>query len=266
MTTGRPRKRYGQHFLHDQNIIDKIVDAIQPRSDEHLVEIGPGRGALTRPLAETVGRLDVIEIDRNLADTLRQSDWAGCVNVHCEDALKVEFSALAQPGRKIRLVGNLPYNISTPLLFHILASSEFFTDIHVMLQKEVVDRITAAPGNRTYGRLTVALAARCDAEFLFDIRPGSFTPRPKIESSFVRLRPLVPAKVSEDIAPTFNRILRQAFNMRRKKLSNALDGLLDASEIQSTGIDPGARAEQLDVDAFIRLSELWQRREQADVR
>ncbi len=257
MNSVRPRKRFGQHFLHDPNIIRKIIDAIQPRSDDLFVEVGPGRGAITRPLAEAVKRLDVIEIDRDLAAALKDQNSHGNVTVYRADVMKFAFEALIQPGEKLRLAGNLPYNISSPLLFYLLDSSHLFEDIHVMLQKEVVDRITALPGNRTYGRLTVALAARCKAENLFEIQPGSFSPPPRVKSSFLRLTPLQTPKISAVLAPAFGQLVTQAFNMRRKQLSNALRGLLDANQIRSAGVDPSQRAEDLDVDAFIRLAELW---------
>lgn len=257
MNSVRPRKRFGQHFLHDPNIIRKIIDAIQPRSHDLFVEVGPGRGAITRPLAEAVKRLDVIEIDRDLAAALKDQNSHGNVTVYCADVMNFAFETLVQPGEKLRLAGNLPYNISSPLLFYLLDSSHLFEDIHVMLQKEVVDRITALPGNRTYGRLTVALAARCRAENLFEIQPGSFSPPPRVKSSFLRLTPLQTPKISAVLAPAFGQLVTQAFNMRRKQLSNALRGLLDANQIRSAGVDPSQRAEDLDVDAFIRLAELW---------
>lgn len=257
MNSVRPRKRFGQHFLHDPNIIRKIINAIQPRSDDLFVEVGPGRGAITRPLAEAVKRLDVIEIDRDLAAALEDQNSHGNVTVYRADVMKFAFEALIQPGEKLRLAGNLPYNISSPLLFYLLDSSHLFEDIHVTLQKEVVDRITALPGNRTYGRLTVALAARCKAENLFEIQPGSFSPPPRVKSSFLRLTPLQTPKISAVLAPAFGQLVTQAFNMRRKQLSNALRGLLDANQIRSAGVDPSQRAEDLDVDAFIRLAELW---------
>ncbi len=261
MKSGGPQKRYGQHFLHDPNIIRKIIDAIQPRSDDLFVEIGPGRGAITQPLAEIVKRLDAIEIDRSLVDMLENQNWRGNVTVHCADALRFSFEKMLQAGEILRLTGNLPYNISSPLLFHLLDSRHLFEDIHVMLQKEVVNRITAAPGTRTYGRLTVALAARCKAENLFDVHPGSFTPSPRVESSFLRLTPLQNPKVSAVLAPAFDQLVTKAFNMRRKQLSNALRELLDANQIRSAGVDPTWRAENLDVDAFVRLSQLWLQRD-----
>ena len=177
MTARRPRKYFGQHFLHDRNIIDKIIAAIAPKPGDHFVEIGPGQGALTRPLLEKGVTLDVIEIDHALADDLA-SEQNPKLTVHRANALKFDFGQIAEKASPIRLAGNLPYNISSPLLFHILASADLFQDLHVMLQKEVVSRMAASPGTKIYGRLTVALAARCIVEPLFDIKSGSFTPAP----------------------------------------------------------------------------------------
>lgn len=253
MKNHRPRKYFGQHFLHDRNIIDKILAGIAPRADEHFVEIGPGHGALTRPLLERVGRLDVIEIDRDLAAELTTEFADPKFSIHVGDALKFDFAKLGAGDGVLRLVGNLPYNISTPLLFHILDHHRRFRDIHVMLQKEVVERMTAPPGNRTYGRLTVSLAARCRVESLFVVRPGSFTPAPRVDSAVARLIP-DPERRAEIIdEAVFDRVVAQAFNQRRKRLANALRSIITESQIEALGIDPGARAETLDIDAFIRL-------------
>lgn len=253
MKNHRPRKYFGQHFLHDRNIIDKILASIAPRADEHFVEIGPGHGALTRPLLERVGRLDVIEIDRDLAAELTTEFTDPKFSIHVGDALKFDFAKLGAGDGVLRLVGNLPYNISTPLLFHILDHHRRFRDIHVMLQKEVVERMTAPPGNRTYGRLTVSLAARCRVESLFVVRPGSFTPAPRVDSAVARLIP-DPERRAEIIdEAVFDRVVAQAFNQRRKRLANALRSIITESQIEALGIDPGARAETLDIDAFIRL-------------
>ncbi len=253
MKNHRPRKYFGQHFLHDGNIIDKILAGIAPRADEHFVEIGPGHGALTRPLLERVGRLDVIEIDRDLAAELTTEFADPKFSIHVGDALKFDFAKLGAGDGVLRLVGNLPYNISTPLLFHILDHHRRFRDIHVMLQKEVVDRMTAPPGNRTYGRLTVSLAARCRVESLFVVRPGSFTPAPRVDSAVARLIPDPERRAEIVDEAVFDRVVAQAFNQRRKRLANALRSIITESQIEALGIDPGARAETLDVDAFIRL-------------
>lgn len=253
MKNHRPRKYFGQHFLHDRNIIDKILAGIAPRADEHFVEIGPGHGALTRPLLERVGRLDVIEIDRDLAAELTTEFADPKFSIHVGDALKFDFAKLGAGDGVLRLVGNLPYNISTPLLFHILDHHRRFRDIHVMLQKEVVERMTAPPGNRTYGRLTVSLAARCRVESLFVVRPGSFTPAPRVDSAVARLIPDPERRATIIDEAVFDRVVAQAFNQRRKRLANALRSIITESQIEALGIDPGARAETLDIDAFIRL-------------
>jgi 16S rRNA (adenine1518-N6/adenine1519-N6)-dimethyltransferase len=256
MTDARPRKYFGQHFLHDRNIIEKIVTAIAPKPDQHFVEIGPGRGALTVPLLQRCAKLDVIEIDKDLAERIKGEFPDPRLTVHEGDALKFPFHSLKRPKERMRLVGNLPYNISSPLLFHILGSGDLFEDIHVMLQKEVVSRMAATPGNKIYGRLTVALAARCHVEPLFNIRPGSFTPPPGVDSTFVRLTPDAVQRARIDDENAFDRIIRQAFNMRRKRLANALRGLVTEAQISALGIDPNARAEQLTVDSFIALGNL----------
>ena len=255
MTTRPPRKRFGQNFLHDPNIIRKIIASMDPQASDHFVEIGPGRGAITEPLSKTAGQLDVIEIDHDLAGDLLTKPWATKLHIHRGDALRFPFDTIsAEPG-SLRLAGNLPYNISTPLLFHILDYHQLFRDIHVMLQKEVVQRMTAQPGNKIYGRLTVALAARCRVESLFAISAGSFRPAPKVESAFARLTPLPQPLITASQAPVFDSVLRQAFGQRRKQLQNALRDLLTADQIRSVGIDPSVRAEMLSVDQFVMLTQ-----------
>ena len=253
------RKRFGQNFLHDANTIARVVAAIAPQPDDHIVEIGPGQGALTRPLHESCARLDVIEIDRDLVVTLQEQEWSAGIGIHQADALHFDFATLAaekSPAAELRLVGNLPYNISTPLLFHILDHAGLFRDIHVMLQKEVVQRMAAAPGSRTYGRLSVALAARCAVESLFTIKAGAFRPAPKVQSAFARLVPLDSPRVPAAHWALFEEILRSAFGQRRKQLGNALQSLLTPEEIKQADIDPAQRAEQLDVDDFARLTQV----------
>lgn len=253
MNAHRPRKHFGQHFLHDGNIVAKILAAIEPGPADHFVEIGPGRGALTRPLAEAVRRLDVVEIDRDLAAGLERDIPNPALTVHVGDALKFDFAGLASGPASLRLVGNLPYNISTPLLFHVLDQAGWFRDAHVMLQKEVVERMTADPGGKTYGRLSVSLAARCRVESLFVVRPGSFTPAPRVDSAVARLIPDPQRRARIVDERAFDRVVTQAFNQRRKRLANALRGLLPETTIEMLGIDPGARAETLSVDEFVRL-------------
>lgn len=256
----RPRKSLGQHFLHDRRVIERILDAVAPQADEHFVEIGPGRGALTLPLLARVRRLDVIEIDRALAADLAHSHGAAGLVVHQADALRFDLGSLgAEPGR-LRLVGNLPYNISTPLLFHLLEQGELLQDLHVMLQREVVERMTAAPGSKRYGRLTVALAARCRVENLFIVRPGAFTPPPQVDSAVARIAPDAARAARIGNPAVFDRVLAQAFSMRRKRLANALRGLLAADDIAACGIDPGVRPEAVSPEGFIALARRFESR------
>jgi 16S rRNA (adenine1518-N6/adenine1519-N6)-dimethyltransferase len=248
-----PRKSLGQHFLNDRNIIRKIVLAIGIEPGDHLVEIGPGRGALTRALLERGVHVDAVEVDRELAAELPRLLPGTHLTIHCADALKFDFAVLADD-RPLRLAGNLPYNISTPLLFHLMSHAGLFRDLHVMLQKEVVERIVAPPGSRTYGRLSLTVQARCQAENLFGISPGCFTPPPKVDSAFLRLTPRPAAELGIRSLADFDRVVTQAFGQRRKRLGNALKGLLDDAAIEAAGVDPGTRAEQVDLTGFIRLA------------
>ncbi len=250
----RPRKSLGQHFLHDPHVITRIIEAIGPRPEDHFVEIGPGRGALTAPLLALVRRLDVIEIDRGLADELERGLGSRGLVVHRADALRFDFHQLHTAPSGLRLAGNLPYNISTPLLFHLLEQQTLFSDLHVMLQREVVERMTAAPGSRAYGRLTVTLAARCHVHRLFVVRPGAFTPPPKVDSAVARLvpDPALSARVSDPEA--FERVVARAFSMRRKRLGNALKGLLTPAEISACGLDPALRPEAIAPEGYIALA------------
>ena len=250
----KARKHFGQHFLTDGNVIRKIIDAIEPRPGEHFVEIGPGHGAITLPLLAAGVRLDVIEIDRDLA-----RDLPGLVNpsrctVHAANALRFDFRQIAAVGDKLRLAGNLPYNISTPLLFHLLGQGPVFTDLHVMLQKEVGERMVASHGSRIYGRLTISIALRCAVTRLFTIHPGSFRPPPQVDSVFLRLVPHVTPLGDARTLAVADRLVAQAFTMRRKRLSNGLRGLLTPAEIRSAGLDDGARPEELAPDAWLRLA------------
>lgn len=247
------RKRFGQNFLRDQNVIDKIVRAINPQTGDAMVEIGPGRGAMTWPLLQALGELTAIEIDRDLVPLLReQAPSYGQLTVVEADVLTVDFTALAAQ-RTLRVVGNLPYNISTPVLFHLLDHAGAIQDMHFMLQREVVERMAAPHGDKVYGRLSVALQARCKVEKLFRVMPGSFWPVPKVESAIVRLTPLHDPE-REALAPRLDRILRAAFSQRRKTLSNALDGVLDPVTIASCGVRPEARAEQVDIAGFLKMA------------
>ena len=242
----RARKRFGQHFLHDPAVIERIVAAIDPRPEDALIEIGPGHGALTLPLLKRCHRLRAIEIDRDLAAALAQSARGlGELEILTLDVLTVDFAALRGTGPRLRLVGNLPYNISTPLLFHLLAERDAIADMHFMLQKEVVARMAAAPGGSAYGRLTVMLAPHCTVEALFDVGPGAFRPAPRVTSTVVRLIPhrTPPFQVSDETG--FARIVAAAFSQRRKTLRNALRTVVPAGVLEELGIDPGLRPERL---------------------
>ena len=255
MNGHRPRKRFGQHFLHDANVIERLVGVIAPRPGDHLVEIGPGEGVLTRPVIEKAGALTVIELDRDLAAIL--AERLGCpegLDIVQADVLKVDLEALAA-GRALRIIGNLPYNISTPIMFHLFESRAEIVDMHFMLQKEVVDRMVAAPGSRQYGRLSVMAAFHCDMTRLFKVPPGAFRPPPKVDSAIVRLVPKRLSGEDRALLPDFAEVTRRAFGQRRKTLRNSLKGLIDDVQFEAAGIDPGARAETLSVDQFKKLAE-----------
>jgi 16S rRNA (adenine1518-N6/adenine1519-N6)-dimethyltransferase len=254
----RARKRFGQNFLTDAAVIMRIVGAISPRSDDVILEIGPGQAALTRHLVDAGARVHAIELDRDLAARLaKELGEPDNLVVHACDALEANLAALAGAG-KYRLVGNLPYNISTPILFHILEQNPMPQDIHVMLQREVVERIVAAPGGKTYGRLSVMVQNLCVATPLLDIPPEAFDPRPRVDSTLLRLqpreKPLATAAYS-----AFDRVVRAAFAKRRKTLRNGLSGLLDEIAIQQAGVDPGQRAERLDIAQFDALARQLER-------
>lgn len=252
----RPRKRFGQHFLHDPGVIARIVGAIDPQPDEALLEIGPGLGALTAPLLARCGRLLAVEVDRDVIGPLRERcAGLGELTVFEADALTIDLATLGG-GRRLRLVGNLPYNISTPLLFHLLGQRQHVQDMHFMLQKEVIMRMTAGPGSREYGRLSVMLGWACEAERLFDIGPGAFTPPPRVWSSIVRLRPRQAPLGPPVDARRLQAVVTAAFGQRRKTLRNALRALLDAEAIRDCGIDPGIRPEMLAIEDFVRLATL----------
>ncbi|MBM0108467.1 16S rRNA (adenine(1518)-N(6)/adenine(1519)-N(6))-dimethyltransferase RsmA [Steroidobacter sp. S1-65] len=254
----QPRKRFGQHFLHDPGVIGRIVAAIAPQPQDRMVEIGPGLGALTIPLLARLNELHAVEIDRDAIRHLRDitSDDPR-LQIHSADVLEFSFAHIYEAGPKserLRLVGNLPYNISTPLLFHLIEQRALILDMHFMLQKEVVDRMAAAPGSEHYGRLTVMLAPWVRVEPLFDIGPGAFRPPPKVVSTVVRLTPHeTPLQIGEP--RQFATVVAAAFQQRRKTLRNALKPLLDTEDIVAAGIDPGLRAEVLSPAEFIALSQ-----------
>ena len=256
MSAHKAKKHFGQHFLHDPHVIERILRALNPQPGDALAEIGPGLGALTVPLIARVPALTVVELDRDVLEPLRRScgEHAGKLTVIQADALTVDFGELAPAGGKLRLVGNLPYNISTPLLFHLLQFADRIADMHFMLQKEVVDRMCAEPDSDDYGRLTVALAARAECHWLFKVGPGSFNPPPKVDSAIVRVLPR-PAPFPLGDLGRYDRVVTAAFAQRRKTLSNALKTVMPAEAIRAAGIDPGLRAEVLPPEAFGRLAQ-----------
>jgi 16S rRNA (adenine1518-N6/adenine1519-N6)-dimethyltransferase len=248
------KKRFGQNFLHDPNVIDRILRSVNPQPGQTLVEIGPGLGALTVPLLSRITPLDVVELDRDVIPHLQ----AACghnpgLRITQADALNVDYRRFAPPGGQIRLIGNLPYNISTPLLFHLLTQADVISDMHFMLQKEVVERMCAEPGDDAYGRLSVTLAARCAVAHLFNVGPGAFKPAPKVDSAIVRVTPRAPDFEIADWK-RFDAVVAAAFSQRRKTLSNALKALMDADQIRAAGIDPGLRAERLHARDYARLA------------
>lgn len=248
-----PRKRFGQHFLHDPQVISRILTAINPQPGQRLLEIGPGLGALTLPLLQASHALEVVELDRDLLEPLRQrSVGLGDLQIYHADALRFDFTAA--PGERRRIVGNLPYNISTPLLFHLLDFAAHLHDLHFMLQQEVVERMAAAPGSAQYGRLSVMLQYRCQVQHLFKVGPGAFRPPPQVWSAVVRLLPHPEPPVTVADAHHFAEVVRRAFAQRRKTLRRSLHGLLDATQIAALGIDPGVRPQHLDLAAFAALS------------
>jgi 16S rRNA (adenine1518-N6/adenine1519-N6)-dimethyltransferase len=252
----QPRKRFGQNFLHDPGTIRRILDAVRPRPGERLVEIGPGQGAITAGLLAAAGSLDAIELDRDLVGPLAERLASrGALRIHNADALRFDLGALGAGPGGLRLIGNLPYNISTPLLFRFLEQSDWLYDLHLMLQREVGERIVAAPGGKDYGRLSVMVQTWCEAESLFRIGAGAFTPAPKVESVFLRLRPRRPPPGSPRDRETHARLVAAAFSQRRKTLRNSLAGLADAAAFAATGIDPGLRAEALEPTDFARLAD-----------
>ncbi|MGH8552533.1 MAG: 16S rRNA (adenine(1518)-N(6)/adenine(1519)-N(6))-dimethyltransferase RsmA, partial [Methylococcales bacterium] len=259
--THHPRKRFGQNFLQDPAVVFEILSAINPKGDEHVVEIGPGTGALTTPLLSRCGFLDIVEIDRDLAARLKTRFASSQnLNVVCEDVLHVNFFNFRRSDEKIRLIGNLPYNISTPLLFYLLDQVACIQDMHFMLQKEVVDRICAKPGGKAFGRLSIMMQFHFQTEKLFEVAPRSFKPQPRVHSALVRLTPRCLPEYSNTDFGVLKTVVTQAFSQRRKTLRNALSGHLSADELAAIGVDPAARAETIDIAAYIRLSEVYRRK------
>ncbi|MDD5276039.1 MAG: 16S rRNA (adenine(1518)-N(6)/adenine(1519)-N(6))-dimethyltransferase RsmA [Methylovulum sp.] len=262
--THTPRKRFGQNFLHDHSIINNILASIQTQPDEHWVEIGPGMGALTEPLLKKGLRLDIVELDRDLVSLLKDKfRHYNNLQIHSADALKFNFSELAssspdilKQNEKLRVIGNLPYNISTPLMFHLLDNAYCIEDMHFMLQKEVVERICAAPDSKKYGRLSVMMQYYCETELLFEVPPESFDPAPKVMSAIVRLIPHQQPPVIVNDVKKLNRVVTEAFSQRRKTLRNSLKKLVTEEQIVSLDINPVLRAENLSLNDFAKLGNL----------
>ena len=245
------RKRFGQNFLTDASAIAAIVAAVNPAPGECLVEIGPGLGALTRPLLAAAGQLHAIEIDRDLAQALEQ-EFGARLKLHTGDVLQFDFAAL---GERLRVIGNLPYNISTPLLFHLAQCAAQIRDIHVMLQKEVVERMVAAPGDSDFGRLSVMLQYRFELEKLLDVPALAFEPVPKVDSAVIRLTPLRPQRYVARDEVQFARVVATAFSQRRKTVRNSLRKLIAEPAFATLGIRPTARAQELSVAQFVAIAD-----------
>ncbi|MEM7401462.1 MAG: 16S rRNA (adenine(1518)-N(6)/adenine(1519)-N(6))-dimethyltransferase RsmA [Pseudomonadota bacterium] len=251
------RKRFGQHLLHNKNTIANIVSVIDPQVKDTLVEIGPGRGAITLPILKAIGRLHAIEIDHDIAqEVTRACKNSGELIIHQGDVLSFDFNQVANATQRIRLFGNLPYNISTPLLFHLLNFSDLLIDMHFMLQKEVVDRITATAGNTNYSRLSVMMQTNYKVLSLFDISPDQFTPPPKVQSSFMRLIPTNEFVKQIEDTKTFSKIIETAFHQRRKTIKNSLASLANEEQLINANIQPNLRPQEISIQQYIRLSNL----------
>ncbi len=249
------RKRFSQNFLEDQSVIENIVNIINPQKNDHIIEIGPGKGALTIPIFNNVKKLNVIEIDKDLVKLLRRNIGDKNLIIHEHDALKFDYSKFKHSN--LKLIGNLPYNISTPLLFHLLSYKDKIKNMFFMLQKEVVERICAKPGTKEYGRLSVMLQYYCDVESMLIIKPEAFYPSPKVDSSIVKITPRQEPKYQLFNEDCFEKIVKAAFSQRRKTLYNGLKKYLDETDIKKIGIPQNERAEKLEVEDFVKLSNLY---------
>ncbi len=255
MSQHRARRRFGQNFLHDDAVILRIINAIAPRKGDNMVEIGPGQGALTTLLLNELGKMSAVELDRDLVPILKKNCAShGALTIHNVDALKFDFCSLTTAASSLRVVGNLPYNISTPLIFHLLTQAHCIRDMYFMLQREVVERMAAMPGSKTYGRLSIMVQYHCEVENLFIVGPESFDPMPKIDSAIVRLTPRSEPAVKVNDETLFAKVVTQAFSQRRKTIRNTLKPYMTGDEISSLEIDPSLRAEVLDLETFARLT------------
>ena len=251
----RARKRFGQNFLRDDGVINRIISAIHPLPDQHIVEIGPGQGALTGLLTASGCQIDVIELDRDLVPSLIASHGQSPrFKLHSADALKFDYGQLASGPGSLRIVGNLPYNISTPLIFKLLENAHIIHDMHFMLQLEVVNRLAASPGNKNWGRLGIMAQYHCQIESLFEVPPTAFSPAPKVQSAIVRLQPRAESPWPACDETVLRRLVQAAFAQRRKTLRNNLKGILDGDALEELGIDPGARSETLELRQFIAMA------------
>lgn len=249
----KAKKHLSQNFLTDQNIVRKIIHSVDLKKDDRVLEIGPGYGAMTFPIIEILGSIDVIELDHDLVNFLNEKNTNNAMNIIQADALSYDFTSLRKE-KPMRLIGNLPYHISTPLMFHLLQFSSLFQDFHVMVQKEVADRIVSGHNNKIYGRLSVAIQARCEASKVFDVKPNAFNPRPKVNSSIIRLVPKT--KMDPKIDQNLTKVIKLAFNQRRKKILNSLKEIFTVEQLLNKGVDPNARAENLSIEDYLRLSNL----------
>ncbi|MGD2052929.1 MAG: 16S rRNA (adenine(1518)-N(6)/adenine(1519)-N(6))-dimethyltransferase RsmA [Gammaproteobacteria bacterium] len=250
------KKRFGQNFLVDNNVIDKIIHSINPQPDDHLIEIGPGLGALTQPLLHTVTRLDVIELDRDVIPELKNLDGSERLHIHNIDVLSFDFTSFTEANfqqEKLRIIGNLPYNISTAVLFHLVKHRSIIRDLHFMLQKEVVERIAASVGSHDYGRLSVMMQLYFNISPLFTVSPQCFRPVPRVESAIIRLQPGTDCPVSAAEHADFESLIKQAFSQRRKTLRNTLKNTCSVAQLEAAGIDPGKRPQELGVNDYITL-------------
>ena len=254
----KARKRFGQNFLQDEMVIADIVGAIDPAADQHLVEIGPGHGAITQYLFPACQRMDVIELDRDLVPLLQQKfAYYDHLTIHEADALSFDYTTLVSADAPLRVIGNLPYNITTPLLFHLLAQSDCIADMCFMLQLEVVERICAQPGSKTYGRLSIMMQYQCEAVQLFTVPPEAFEPRPKVDSAIVYIKPLS-VRLGGDMAiAALNKVVTQAFSQRRKTISNTLKSIMSLSVLETLNIDFKQRPETISVEQYVDITQAW---------
>ncbi|WP_117235785.1 16S rRNA (adenine(1518)-N(6)/adenine(1519)-N(6))-dimethyltransferase RsmA [Vibrio maerlii] len=251
----KARKRFGQNFLNDPYIIDGIVSSINPKPGQNLVEIGPGLGAITEPVGKEVDKFTVIELDRDLAERLRNHpDLADKLTIHEGDAMRFDFTQLVKPNNKLRIFGNLPYNISTPLMFHLFEFHKDIQDMHFMLQKEVVNRLAAGPGSKAYGRLTVMAQYYCKVVPVLEVPPTAFVPPPKVDSAVVRLSPYETIPHPTTSLKWLDRVCRDGFNQRRKTVRNCYKSLMDAETLESLGINPSMRPENLTLEQFVGMA------------